>query len=113
MAIGHGRCSDDVPVVLLGLLVDLLPLRHPVHRRPDQLRLQRRPCAALRRLREDPRPPLRRVPGDVLGYHGDHRHRRCRRAREDAAMRHIHVRLGDSRIRPDRLLDLEPPRVVE
>lgn len=100
-------------MVLLGLLPHLLPQRRPLHRRPLQLRLQGRAGRPLGRLLAHPRHPLRHLPGHVLGHHRCPRHRSCRRARQGPPLRHLHVHLGHGYLRPHRLLDLEPERMVQ
>lgn len=107
---GAGR--DDGAVVRVGLLAVLLADGQRLHRRPEQRRFPKRPGASLHRGRQHPGPPLRRVRGHAVGADGNAGRRRRGREGKGAAGHRLHVRLGDARLRPHRLLDVEPRRLV-
>uniref|UniRef100_A0A0D2X966 Ammonium transporter AmtB-like domain-containing protein n=1 Tax=Fusarium oxysporum (strain Fo5176) TaxID=660025 RepID=A0A0D2X966_FUSOF len=71
------------------------------------------PGPALGWFRTSPRYALRRLPGHVLRPNCRSRYRCRRRAWPHAPLYYLHLRVGHCRVRPHRLLDLEPQWLVQ
>lgn len=124
------RCCD-LSVVLLGLFLGFLPHGGKVHWQLRQHRVSECAGASFRREPENSRLVVCHLPMHVCGHNvSTWRRQWCfstksdtslqqsrpsnwggRRSGPDATLRCLHVRLGDTHLRSDCVLDLEPSRM--